>query len=172
MKVKQKIMLDVGAGNNVQPGFVGLDKRPLPGVQIVHDVETFPWPLEDESCSVVLMSHLIEHIQPAKHVALMDEVWRIIEDNGLLIISTPYPNSHGWHQDPTHCASWNESTPHYFVPGNELYEVYRPKPWKIDNLGFDIQTNLEVAFRKVGNGKGQASDGGNAEESPNKPQAD
>lgn len=146
--IEQKIMLDVGCGLNKQPGFVGMDKRAVDGVQIVHDVCDFPWPLEDESCAVILMSHLIEHIPGNFHIELMDECWRVLEDNGLLIISTPYPNSHGWHQDPTHVATWNESTPHYFVPGNVLYDVYQPKPWKIDRLTFDMLSTLEVAFRK------------------------
>ena len=149
----QKINLDVGCGVRKQHGFIGMDKRDLDGVDIVHDVTDLPWPLDDDSCCTVLMSHLIEHIQPALHIDIIDECWRVIEPDGLLIISTPHPYSFGWHQDPTHCASWNEATPMYFVPGNELYDVYQPKPWRIDNLSFDMRTTLEVALRKVDNGK-------------------
>lgn len=154
MEIDQRIHLDVGCGENIQPGFVGMDKRALPNVQIVHDIESFPWPLEDESCAVILMSHIIEHIAPNKHIDLLNELWRIMIPDGLLIISTPYPYSFGWHQDPTHIASWNEATPYYFVPGNGLYNVYKPKPWKIDNLTYHVATTLEVGMRKVLNGTG------------------
>ena len=149
----QKMLLDVGCGGNKQHGFVGMDRRKLDGVDIVHDVIDFPWPIKDDACCTVLLSHLIEHIAPDMHIDLMNEIWRILEPNGLLIISTPYPNSFGWHQDPTHCASWNEATPYYFVPGNALYNVYKPKTWKIEQLTFDMRTTLEVAMRKDVNGE-------------------
>lgn len=149
LKKINRIHLDVGCGPNKQHGFIGIDKRNQTGVDIVHDIEKFPWPLEDNSCCTVLLSHLIEHIEGKHHIDLVNEIWRITDMDGLLIISTPYPNSFGWHQDPTHCASWNEATPYYFVPGNPLYNVYKPKPWKIENISFDMNTTLEVAFRKV-----------------------
>ena len=41
------IRLDIGCGANKAPGFVGMDMRALPGVDIVHDVEQYPWPLPD-----------------------------------------------------------------------------------------------------------------------------
>ena len=165
--MKQKIFLDVGCGANKQHGFVGMDRRQVDGVDIVHDATVLPWPVENESCATVLMSHVIEHMPPYLHLEIVNEVWRILEDDGLFIVSTPYPNSFGWHQDPTHCASWNEATPYYFVPGNDLYKVYRPLPWRIEMINFDIRTTLEVALRKVGNGK-RVPAGENAQQSADK----
>lgn len=57
-------MLDIGCGENKQPGFVGLDVRDLPTVDIVHDIQQFPWPLPDESVTNAVCSHLVEHIPP------------------------------------------------------------------------------------------------------------
>lgn len=60
------IKLDVGCGENkAGADFVGMDVRPLEGVDIVHNIEKFPWPLPDESCSLVVASHVLEHINPA-----------------------------------------------------------------------------------------------------------
>jgi len=148
-KVVQKIMLDVGCGSNCSPGFVGMDKRKLKDVQIHHDVELIPWPLENESCAVVLMSHLIEHIKPWKQIDVIDEAWRVLTDNGLLLISTPHGKSFGYIQDPTHCSPWNEATPQYFCPGTYLYEVYKPKPWQQEKLTWSEYSNIEVALRKL-----------------------
>ena len=58
----QGIKLDIGCGGNKQPGFVGLDVRKLPGVDIVQDIEKFPWPLPNESVSFAMASHVLEHI--------------------------------------------------------------------------------------------------------------
>jgi len=149
MPVKQKIMLDVGCGANCTPGYVGMDIRDLPGVQIVHDIEIFPWPLDDESCAMVVMSHLVEHIKPWLQLKLMDEVWRVLEPEGYCLISTPYGGSFRYNQDPTHCSPWNEATVEYFVAGTLLYQVYKPKPWKVDRLFWDVRGDLEVAYQKL-----------------------
>jgi SAM-dependent methyltransferase len=63
-KNNQGIKLDLGGGGAPQPGFVNIDVRNLPTVDIVHNLELFPWPLPDESCSLVMASHLLEHINP------------------------------------------------------------------------------------------------------------
>lgn len=65
LKENSGIKLDIGCGSAKQPGFVGLDYRPLPGVDIVQDITKFPWVLPDESVSLAMASHVLEHINPA-----------------------------------------------------------------------------------------------------------
>src|SRR3990167_812332 len=60
----QGVKIDLGGGANPQPGFINLDIRDLPEVDIVHNLELFPWPLPDECASIVMASHLAEHINP------------------------------------------------------------------------------------------------------------
>src|SRR4051794_30970192 len=45
-------------------GFLNIDYRDLPTVDIVHNLCVFPWPLPDECASIVMASHLVEHINP------------------------------------------------------------------------------------------------------------
>lgn len=70
------IKLDIGCGQNKNPGFIGMDIRPGPGVDIVQNLERFPWKLPNESVSFAVASHVLEHIKPtlpdAKLVALID----------------------------------------------------------------------------------------------------
>jgi len=148
MNIDQKIMLDVGCGRNCQSGYTGMDKRELPEVKVVHDAEVFPWPLDDESCGRVVMSHFVEHVKPWLQIDLLNECWRVPEPGGLLMIATPYAASFGYIQDPTHCSPWNEATPEYFDPDCPLYRVYEPKPWKIEARSWVVQGTLEVAMRK------------------------
>jgi SAM-dependent methyltransferase len=159
LKVLEKnnrgIRLDLGCGSNKNTGFVGMDYRALPGVDIVHDLEVFPYPLPNECCSMVVASHVLEHIDPHGYtfIKLMNEVWRIMMPGGEFVISVPYAGSSGYWQDPSHCNGINELTWDYFDPfgafsGGEFYKIYRMYPWNIKINTWHEQGNLEAALVK------------------------
>lgn len=152
---KGGILLDIGAGESRRRGFVTMDKRPLEGIDIVHDLEDFPYPLKDKSCLTIVGSHIIEHIKPWLMLDFMDELWRILKLDGQLALSLPYGISRGFQQDPTHCNACNEATWQYFDPRFTLYQIYKPRPWEVE-VGFpqyQINGNMEVVLRKVKNGE-------------------
>lgn len=146
------IQLDIGSGPNAQPGWVGMDIRPLPGVLIVHDFEQFPWPLPDACVIRAVASHVVEHVHPARFgfVHWMNEAWRVMKPNGQLAIVTPHGRSDGYLQDPTHCNPCNEATWAYFDSKHpsQLWTIYRPRPWKIESLSWSPAGNIEVLLRK------------------------
>lgn len=155
LKTKSGIRLDIGGGGNPQPGFVSMDIRDLPTTDIRWDVESYPWPLPDESVLCAVASHLVEHIAPARFgfINFMNEVWRVLKVGGEFAIATPHGYSPGYLQDPTHCNPCNEATWSYFDPeepntGGMLWRIYQPKPWKIKFLAWDPSANIEVVLIK------------------------
>lgn len=147
------IRLDVGCGPSKQPGFVGLDRENIPGVvDIVHDLEAFPYPIPDEECHIIVASHILEHIKPWLTLDVFNEFWRIMKPGGQLMIATPYAGSPLYWQDPTHCNGFTEGTFYYFDPRNPVaYNNYRPRPWHIER-GFPMWQAtgvLEVVMTKV-----------------------
>ena len=146
------IQLDLGGGGNPQTGFINIDIRDLPQVDIVHDLTDIPWPLPDECCNRVMASHLIEHINPANFgfVNFMNEVWRICKPGAEFMIAAPYGVSPGFIQDPTHCNPVNESTFGYFDPMHKsgLWHIYKPKPWYVKRMYFDVMWSIEVLLLK------------------------
>lgn len=80
----QGIKLDIGCGANKQPGFVGMDYRKLPSVDIVHNIELFPWPLPDECASLVMASHMLEHINPTPPDARIKPLVQLLLDKKIL----------------------------------------------------------------------------------------
>ena len=153
-EMKPRINLDIGCGEAKQEGFVGIDKRDVPGVDIVHDLEVFPYPLEDDSCHAVMASHILEHIKPWHTIDLFNEVWRLLRPDGQFWIAVPYAGSTGFWQDPTHCNGFIPATFQYFDPEYPLYGIYKPKPWKIEK-GFpvwQVTGNMECVMRAVKNG--------------------
>lgn len=157
LKEKSGIRLDIGGGGNPQKGFVNIDYRPLKQVDIVHNLEEFPWPLPDECVTVAICSHVVEHINPHGGVFIdfMNEAWRVLQKNAQLAIATPYAGSPGYWQDPTHCNPCNEITFSYFDPEDnltdgQLYKIYKPKPWAIESRVWHRNGNLEIVMRKRG----------------------
>jgi SAM-dependent methyltransferase len=152
LKEKGGIRLDIGCGASKTPGTVGIDMLPLPGVDIVHDLEDTPWPLPDSCALSATASHILEHINPHKGVFIdvMNEVWRVLKPNGQFAFVVPYAGSHGYYQDPTHCNPINESTMYYFDPlhVSGFYQFYKPKPWKIEFQAMSRVGNLEVILSK------------------------
>ena len=141
----------MGSGEVVRPNFVRMDKRKLPGIDIVHDLEVFPYPLPDNCCLTIVGSHIIEHIKPWLTIEVFDELWRIMKIDGRLALSTPYAGSFGYFQDPTHCNPFNEATFSYFDKDAPLYAIYKPKPWHIVEgyPSWQVNGNIECILEKV-----------------------
>jgi hypothetical protein len=161
LREKGGIQLDIGCGQNKQsPAWIGMDVRPFPGVDIIHDWNDTPWPLPDECVTQAIASHVVEHVPPVYYkdgktvfgfIAFMDEVWRVLKPDARFAIALPYGLSGGMLQDPTHVNFCNEHTWLYFDPiaqGGQLYRFYRPKPWKITDLFWDVSGNMEVLLIK------------------------
>jgi hypothetical protein len=154
LKSKQGIRLDVGCGDNKQPNCVGMDRRKRPGVDIVWDVQDLPWkPFPDECCTFILMSHLYEHIEPKYRIDVIDECWRIMKVDGELWIASPYYQSAGAYQDPTHYTCPTEASFTYFDPDYPLYGVYKPKPWKLKLNDYFLGGSLNAILVKRKEGK-------------------
>ena len=145
---RQGIFLAVGCSDHKSAGSIGLDKRNLEGVDIVHDVEVLPWPLPDACAYRILMSHIVEHLDPAKIVDIIDECWRIMKPQGQLLIAMPYAGSPRFWQDPTHKHAWNEATATYFDCMQPLWQVYRPQCWKIELNEWQSIGDIQVILSK------------------------
>lgn len=154
-KKRAGILLDIGCGENKKgPTWVGMDKRPMKGVDIVHDLEVFPWPIKDESVLTTAASHILEHIKPWFTLDVFNEVWRITVPGGQFAISLPYGVGPKFVQDPTHCNPFNEITFLYFDPepygekGHAAWRQYKPRPWRIKDIYWQDNGFLEVLLEK------------------------
>lgn len=153
-KRKGGILLDIGCGESKGEGFIGVDKRRCKGVDIVHDLEKFPYPIPSNICLTIVGSHIVEHIKPWLMLDFMNELWRITKPGGQLALSHPYGVNEFFVQDPTHCNPCNERTWQYFDPRYPLWRVYKPKPWVLSK-GFPVWQSggmMEVLLVKPAQG--------------------
>lgn len=93
-------ILDLGCGAKKTPGAIGLDRVPLDGVDIVHDLDVYPYPFEANAFDHVLIRHVAEHVEDV--VLLMDEMHRIGRPGATIEIHAPHFTSSNSYADPTH----------------------------------------------------------------------
>lgn len=98
-----EVKLDLGCGSNPQPGHVGVDMRPLPGVEHVLDLRG-RWPWADGSVDSVFCNHLVEHFTWPERVHFFNELHRVLRLGGKAEIRIPHWASARWYGDPTHQA--------------------------------------------------------------------
>lgn len=114
------MILDLGCCRGKIPGSIGMDIFPYEGVDIVHDLNITPWPIEENSIDTVWAKHIIEHVESIP--AFMKEIHRVTKAGGKVIIETPHFTSLDSWADPTH--RWHLSTnfSELFTKGHYLSE--------------------------------------------------
>lgn len=84
--------LDIGGGrgpSRVGDDWVNMDLRASGPGQIVHDIDVFPWPLNDASVEEAHSSHCFEHLTDM-HTAIR-EVARVCHEGAMFILTVPHP---------------------------------------------------------------------------------
>lgn len=136
--------LDIGCGPNKRPGYFGLDSTRHEGVDMVHDLEITPWPLDSLTFEAINASHVLEHLNPRMLMRVMNDAWRVLEVGGTMDIRTPYGAAYAF--DPTHCILFQESSFLYFDPSTPYHAIYKPMPWEII---FSKRNPLDLELRTI-----------------------
>lgn len=119
-KVGNMNILDVGCGKRKVPGAIGIDIALLPGVDIVHDLNTFPWPFEDNYFDEIHCYHYLEHAENL--ITVIEEFYRILKYDGKVIIRVPHYSSRLAWVDPTHKRAFSLGSFDYY--GNNEHDYY------------------------------------------------
>jgi SAM-dependent methyltransferase len=142
--------LNVGCGRDIRPGWLNLDVAALPGVDVVHDLASFPWPFEDSAFDEIVLINVLEHLSDT--VKAMNELYRIAAPGGKVTIRVPYWNSPDSISDPTHKALFNEHTFEFFDPttprGRERW-YYSSARFKIERLFFYVRLVAGLPYLPV-----------------------
>lgn len=135
--------LNLGSGRIVIEGYTNIDVTQIfshdgrPLVDHVLDLEKDILPFEDNSVSEIVASNFLEHISNLKFV--MNECWRVLSSDGVLIATVPICGTKSHWQDPTHKRCFIPEMLGYFVgsaewnkdkPSHPRYADYGFMPWK------------------------------------------
>jgi len=112
LSYEEPIKLDLGCGQRKKKGYLGVDKVGYPNVDVKHDCSD-GIPLDDNSCSIVRMNHSAEHFADPKF--LMEEVYRVLKNDGIVVMTVPEASTYGAQKHPDHKSFWTENDINYFV---------------------------------------------------------
>lgn len=115
-----KKILDLGCGNHKIPGAVGLDSVKIKGVDIVHDLDKFPYPFKKNSFDILSANQVLEHLDSPLD-KILKELCRICKPGGIIKIIVPHALSVGAFADPTHKKFFTYFTFDYFGSNEQSY---------------------------------------------------
>lgn len=128
--------LDLACGQVKREGFIGVDHSPCAGVDIVYDLNSYPYSFaEDNSVDEIFCSHFVEHVGDL--MKFMNECYRIMKPNAKMTIAAPYYNSIRCWQDPTHVRAISEAT---FLYYNKQWREYN----RLDH--YPITCNFDYTY--------------------------
>ena len=136
--------LNVGCGRNILAGWENLDSYPLPGVNIVADLDACgqtPLPLADASVDEFLLSHVMEHIRNV--LPMMQELHRIAAPDARMVVRVPYGSSDDAFEDPTHVRQLFVGSFGYFSQPYYWRADYGYRgDWLTESVTLEVQPSL------------------------------
>ena len=140
--------LNLGAGRSRKKGYVNLDLKPYKGIEVVHNLNEFPWPFEDASFDIIVALDVFEHLIDFSKT--MNECSRILTVKGILVIQGPLAGSWSHYHDPTHLRGflpdsfemWDRSTYR-----GQKYQ-YGIGDWKVESAE-EITAGKTMMFRLI-----------------------
>ena len=99
--IMSKIVLNLGCGKTRLPNSIGVDSVKIEDyVDVVHDLNTLPYPFKDNYADEVHLYHVLEHL--ANPLKKLEEIHRILKIGGKAYIRVPHFSSMGAFTDLTH----------------------------------------------------------------------
>lgn len=113
-----KKVLEIGAGVDYykpQKGeqLVYLDNVRLPHINIVHDLNKYPYPFKNNEFDVIICSHILEHVADLDKT--LKELKRISRNGAIIKIAGPHFSCGVSYRDPTHRRLFSYFTFDYYT---------------------------------------------------------
>lgn len=123
---------------------IGVDISNRSQADVLHDLDSYPYPFESNSFDLVILQDVIEHVESVP--GIINEVYRLLRDGGIVRIRTPHYSSYYAYNDPTHIHFFGALVLDGFDADNPniLYsearfrflkrEILFPKLWRITGV--------------------------------------
>jgi SAM-dependent methyltransferase len=141
--------INLGSSGFNKEGFVNVDIRESVNPDVVHDLNSFPYPFDDNSASHIQLVHVLEHLE--KPFLVMGELHRILKPRGTLYIAVPHFSRGFTHAEHEH--GFDVSFPYYF--NEKLFpEQFYGSEYNLKSLRLNWISQITFRYLpKIGIGK-------------------
>ncbi len=133
--------LNLGSGYRRKSGYINIDNRPETEPGLLCDIEK-GLPYEDGSISEIRAVDILEHFHQDKVIFVIEEIWRVLKNNGLFYSLTPSTEGAGAFSDFNHRSYWNRASWLYF--SNDAYRQLYGTKAKFEGEVQDIMTDRKL----------------------------
>jgi hypothetical protein len=130
--------LNIGAGKDIKDGYVNHDIADLLGIDVVHDLNEYPWPWGENQFEEILALDILEHLND--FTKAIEEIYRILVVNGTVTIRVPYWNHSCAYIDPTHKRGYHEDTFKFF----DVHSAYHKERGYYSSAAFNITEEIFI----------------------------
>ncbi len=139
------LRLNLGCGAKRLDGYINVDKFGDP--DLCFDLETFPYPWNDNSVAEIEMHHVLEHLgqKTETYLKIIQELYRICQPGAKIHISVPHHRSDRFFHDPTHVRPIT-------AVGLSMFSKQRNREWQEAGKAFTLLAlylNVDFELTKV-----------------------
>ncbi len=141
-------VLDVGCGLRKRHGAIGIDINPRSQADIVHDLNSFPYPFPDNHFDEIICDNVLEHLNDFLNV--MEELYRIAKPEALLTIIVPHYSHRYANTDPTHKHFFGVHSFDYFIEGTDNSDfLYSTAKFELVSVEFEKGLEVRYCFDRI-----------------------
>lgn len=104
--------LNLGCGKDIREGYLNVDFASSKKVDLVFDLNIFPWPFKNNLFNEILMKDILEHLDRPEKV--LEEAYRISKPRAIIKISVPHFSSYTAYADLTHKRPFSYFSMEYY----------------------------------------------------------
>lgn len=151
-QLQYPVKIELGCGNRKRiPGSIGIDQLSLPAVDIVGDALAILKQFPDKSASGIYSWHFFEHAPNPE--GLLEEISRVLVDEGELEITVPHFSNPYFYSDPTHLKPWGLYTLSYWVTdtihARKTPHYRTPLPLRLLSAKLNFKTDRRFLIRSA-----------------------
>lgn len=133
----QDTKMNLGCGRDIRKGYLNVDISDAVGAQKVMDIQKTPWDFADDQFDHIIVYNVLTQIaSPQKFVEVMNELWRVTKDTGIIEIRVPNALHICAWQDPMDCRRFTDQSFTYMQHGHRRFEQYGRhygfRPFRVD----------------------------------------
>ena len=117
------VLVNLDCGVDIKVGWINVDKYALDGVDVVHDITVLPLPFQDDIVDVIELNSVLEHIPIQNQIGLVNDCYRVLKKDGVLVIRVPHFTGFHAFNDIEHIKPYTSHSFDSFVAGRQPHSM-------------------------------------------------